>query len=208
MTKTGKPACIHVADILLGSYVSGPGRRNVVFVQGCSIRCPGCANKDFWEPGVGKSCNIKQVAKRLVSGDPEGVTISGGEPTDQLPAVLELCDKIHELKPDMPIIMYSGKHACDIERMHKELLGKIDLVYADPFNPKLAKTEKERGSGLVPVGSSNQQVVHISGRYNYHSGVRSTPYTTDTVFELRVGPDGTLQLSGFYDEGRVDECRS
>ena len=42
------PLLLNVARWITRSRVNGPGERFVLWLQGCSLRCPGCWNPDTW----------------------------------------------------------------------------------------------------------------------------------------------------------------
>jgi pyruvate formate lyase activating enzyme len=70
----------------------------VVFTQGCQFRCLYCANPDTWDPHGGKEMHIDEIvrlAQKPFFGKRGGVTISGGEPTLQRVALLNLFKKLH-----------------------------------------------------------------------------------------------------------------
>ncbi len=76
--------------------VDGPGIRFIIFMQGCSLKCKYCHNRDTWDLCGGTLYSIPQVLDKIEkyknyfmpSGG--GVTISGGEPLLQLKFVTEL----------------------------------------------------------------------------------------------------------------------
>lgn len=76
--------------------VDGPGIRFVVFMQGCSLKCKYCHNRDTWDLCGGALYSISDVISKIEkyknyfipSGG--GVTVSGGEPLLQLKFVTEL----------------------------------------------------------------------------------------------------------------------
>lgn len=76
--------------------VDGPGIRFVVFMQGCSLKCKYCHNRDTWDLCGGTLYSISDVISKIEkyknyfipSGG--GVTVSGGEPLLQLKFVTEL----------------------------------------------------------------------------------------------------------------------
>jgi pyruvate formate lyase activating enzyme len=78
----------------------GPGIRLVVFTQGCQFRCLYCANPDTWDPHGGKEMHVDEIVRLAIAEKPffgkrGGVTISGGEPTLQRVALLNLFRKLH-----------------------------------------------------------------------------------------------------------------
>lgn len=70
--------------------VDGPGIRFVVFMQGCSLQCKYCHNRDTWSMMSGKEYTVQELVDRILkyhnyfSQSGGGVTISGGEPLLQL----------------------------------------------------------------------------------------------------------------------------
>lgn len=79
-------ACIHSIETF--GTLDGPGIRNVIFFQGCPLRCLYCHNPDtrfIKEPNY----NLKELLDFVIKYKPYfkasngGVTASGGEPTMQ-----------------------------------------------------------------------------------------------------------------------------
>ena len=64
---------------IVASEVDGPGVRAVVHFAGCSIRCPGCFNRELWAesgPNV-REVETADLAAEILAISPH-VTISGG----------------------------------------------------------------------------------------------------------------------------------
>ncbi len=75
--------------------VDGPGVRSVVFMQGCSLRCPYCHNPDTWDLSGGTETDAQTLFRKIQKykpyfGETGGVTVSGGEPLLQAEFVTEL----------------------------------------------------------------------------------------------------------------------
>ena len=76
--------------------VDGPGIRFVIFMQGCSLQCKYCQNRDTWEINAGNQYSAEKLLNKilkyknyfLASGG--GVTVSGGEPLLQYKFLIEL----------------------------------------------------------------------------------------------------------------------
>lgn len=76
--------------------VDGPGIRFVVFMQGCSLKCKYCHNRDTWDLCGGMEYTLTELLAKIQryknyfmpSGG--GVTISGGEPLLQPDFLIEL----------------------------------------------------------------------------------------------------------------------
>src|SRR5512147_1881126 len=71
------------------SRANGPGVRFVVWVQGCTLGCPGCFNPTTHDAAGG---TVVAVADLLaaIPADAAGLTVSGGEPLEQAAETLAL----------------------------------------------------------------------------------------------------------------------
>lgn len=79
--------------------VDGPGIRFVIFMQGCSLKCKYCQNRDTWEINLGKEYSADEIFFKIIRYKnyimPNGgVTISGGEPLLQADFLIELFKKL------------------------------------------------------------------------------------------------------------------
>lgn len=75
--------------------VDGPGIRNVVFMQGCPLRCACCHNPDTWDFNGGEEIEGDKLIEKIFRfrsyfGSDGGVTVSGGEPLCQAEFLTEL----------------------------------------------------------------------------------------------------------------------
>lgn len=136
----------------------GPGRRIGIWFQGCSIRCPGCISADTWGPGH-RRLSLEQLLEQITPWlhEAEGITISGGEPFDQLDALRSLLEGLRRLS-ELDILVYSGY---SLEQLNEPLLqtkGLIDALISDPYIEALSQTMAFRGSDnqrlslLTPLG--------------------------------------------------------
>ncbi len=93
------------------SYVDGPGRRTVLFMQGCQIHCPGCQNKHLWPSNGGHEADTDTIASImslcLAKDGGRAVTISGGEPFAQPGALVALLERLR-FYGVQDILVYSG----------------------------------------------------------------------------------------------------
>src|ERR1044072_5271418 len=155
----------------------GPGRRVGIWVQGCAIRCAGCVSLDTWDPGAGRSVSLDalaQIVDEAVLDGCAGVTLSGGEPFDQAPAVRALipalreAGRIHRVR--LAVLGYSGYAIRRRRRVHPLTLALLDGVVAGPF-------VDARPTDLALRGSANQELVVLSelGRERYGDLVDARP---------------------------------
>lgn len=111
--------------------VDGPGIRNVVFMQGCGLRCAFCHNPDTWLLNGGTEVDSSELIKKIIRFKPYfkdngGVTFSGGEPLLQpefLIEMLKLC-KENDINTAIDTAGYGfGRY--------EEILKYTDLVLLD-----------------------------------------------------------------------------
>ncbi len=155
-------ALLNVSAVRPRTATNGPGWRAAVWVQGCSLGCPGCFNpsthaheaRRFWVP--------EQLAERMMDRDVEGISILGGEPFEQAAACARLARRARELGGS--VVTYSGyTHGylagSDLPEV-RALLAETDMLVAGPY------VESLRTDGRAWHGSSNQELVFLTDRYD------------------------------------------
>lgn len=151
---------VWVHSIYHGSVVEGPGRRSVLQVQGCPIRCPGCYVPQTHNMTDGVLLSLDAIELALLSRDGaeprDGVTILGGEPFAQPFAMAEL---VRRLKArGVHVLVYTGYVLDDLLTSQNEdiqsVLGSIDMLIDGPF-----KRDLTEGAGEWR-GSTNQRLLY------------------------------------------------
>lgn len=70
-------------DITKCDMKNGDGLRTVLWVAGCSHRCPGCHNPITWDPNDGipfDQAAKEEIFEELSRDYISGITLSGGDP--------------------------------------------------------------------------------------------------------------------------------
>jgi anaerobic ribonucleoside-triphosphate reductase activating protein len=183
---------INLAGFLARSAVNGPGIRGVVWVQGCPIRCEGCFNKEFQPFSPAQYITPEALAGRVLAiGGIEGVTFTGGEPFAQAGPLAVLGGILKE--GGLNVVTYSGFSYDHIRKMNRpswqRLLAVTDLLIAGPYVP-------EKKCSAPYIGSSNQQVVQLTGAITVPHGAGPLGYGN---VEFTITPEGSVITTGFPD---------
>ena len=172
----------------------GPGTRFALWVQGCSIRCPGCCNPRMLDPGAGEAVSPAELVRAVaeVRHRIEGVTLQGGEPFEQAAPLAEAARAVRAL--GLSVMVFSGytlEELCAARDAGvAALLAHTDLLVDGRFDGE--KPERERRW----VGSSNQRFHFLTGRYR--RGIeRIHPGEPEATVELRIGTDGRVRMNGW-----------
>ncbi len=161
--------------------VLGPGKRFVLWVQGCNQNCPGCVAESARNMTDGTQIEIDALAFEIAYSRADGITISGGEPFLQAGELYELLKKIHR-KRDMGVIVYTGYHYEDLIRDEnaRKLLSETDLLIDGPY-------VRELDDGKSMRGSSNQRLIFLTDRYK-----------ADEAEFVSDGREGQIFYHGIY----------
>jgi len=142
--------------------VLGPGKRAVIWVQGCPFACPGCIVPESWSTQGGEEMTVTSLVKWILAQDEiEGITLSGGEPFQQSIALISLIEQVREVK-DLGVMCFTGYKLEYLQERgsaaQKQLLGLIDLLVDGTY------IEEQHGD-LLWRGSHNQRLLPLTKRY-------------------------------------------
>ncbi len=160
------------------SRANGPGARFVVWLQGCTLGCPGCFNPSTHAAG-GREVEIES----LDFGDADGLSLSGGEPMQQPAAALALLDRARTR--GLSTLMFSGYTLEELRALPlgPEVLARLDVL----IDGRYVSTER-LATGLR--GSANQRIHLLTARHTL-AEVEATP-----VAEIRIAASGEVVLTG------------
>lgn len=156
---------INVAQLCPETCALGPGKRFVIWVQGCPFSCSDCVSPD-WIP-IKPNCliSIDELTERIVSVEGlEGITISGGEPMLQAEVLATLIRRVRRVCPKLSTIAFSG---FTLEKLQERSLtdsGVGDFLnQLDVLIDGLYRADLNDDFGLR--GSTNQRVHFLTPRY-------------------------------------------
>lgn len=182
---------LRLAQTVADTEAEGPGRRFAVWVQGCSLGCAGCCNPEMFSPRGGRAVDAAELARQVrQTAGIEGLSVLGGEPFEQAPAVAELCAGVRAA--GLSVMVYTGFTLAELrgERAPVEgaeaLLAQADLLVDGRF--LRARPEARRRW----VGSQNQQVHFLTGRYT----PADPRFWKENTVELRLDRAG-LSVNGW-----------
>lgn len=216
----------------------GPGIRLVVFLQGCNFRCLYCHNVDTVPLCSTKATEMStaDILQLLEKQKPYfkrggGLTVSGGEPTLQAEALLDLfqacreagfqtaldtnggvsTEKVNRLYDITDLVILDVKHID--EAMHHKLVGasrknvlKNALYREQSGKPMILRYV------LVPGWNDQEKYLHEWGKtftnYRTIEQVELLPYHTLGVYKFKeLGLDYQLKDVQPPSQEKVDEAR-
>lgn len=170
------------------STVNGPGRRAVIWTQGCSLQCPGCWNPQTHNPLLGFRREVPEVvewlSKLVRDKSIEGLTISGGEPMEQAPALLELLHQLKAAAPSLNIGLFSGYSERELHTSDwRAIRSHLCFAVLGRYN--------SRRPGTNAMVSSTNQTLHL-----YTSRYSRADFAEQSV-EIQIDDTGLTQITGF-----------
>lgn len=194
VANTTPPGYLSVAAMTVGTTVLGPGRRSVLWVQGCPFHCAGCIAPDWIPFKPAKSIAPREAAEFLLS-DPEvtGITLSGGEPMMQAHPLAQMLEAARRIRP-IDVILYTGFRYEDLLRrppgigVHR-LIELLDVMIDGPYIERLNDNQGVRGS-------SNQRILRLTNQldgFDFEEQPRSIELRIQNGQILIIGvPDNRL----------------
>lgn len=188
---------VEVAD----TEAEGPGRRYAIWVQGCPMRCPGCCNPELLPFAGTRGASgttrhtVAALRERVLAAHArsplEGVSLLGGEPFAQAPALAVLAEQLRDA--GLGVMVYSGFRLAELEAKIAadepgvaRLLAATDLLVDGRY-------ERERPDHVRRwIGSTNQQLHFLGDRYRADDPV----FRAGETIELRL-VDGELVINGW-----------
>lgn len=167
----------------------GPGRRVGIWLQGCSIRCPGCMSLDTWARAAA-TIPVTEVVDGILAWlrEADGVTISGGEPFDQPEALHALLAALRAAQCPS-VLVYSGYSLNRLTGLHSETLALIDVLISEPF-------DKSQIAPALLRGSSNQRVTCLTDAGVELWGAAEAAAEGAPAVDLVVAENGEVWLAG------------
>lgn len=147
--------------------VLGPGRRIGIWTQGCAIACRGCISRDTWAPNDNLLVAVDEVLARCQdwpASEVTGVTITGGEPSEQPAALARLTAAIRDSKAwsTWDVLCYTGVERDEFARRCPDAYRHIDALITGAYRA-------DEPTDLVWRGSANQRLLPLTprGRQRY-----------------------------------------
>lgn len=151
---------LRVLNIYPETISDGWGIRYAIYFAGCAHRCAGCHNPQSWD--VCGGTELDEVLRERIFADIlanpllDGVTLSGGDPLLNAPAMLEFL-KLLKARTNMNVWCYTG-YVYELlleDPARKKCLKYIDVLIDGRFEQKLFDPR------LSFRGSSNQRIIKL-----------------------------------------------
>jgi len=177
---------INIHSLIPSSVVNGPGKRMVIFFQGCTIGCSGCFNPDTHSLESKKLLSCDDIFSNYFEEGTEGITVSGGEPFLQVEGLFSLL-KSAKTEYGLSTVVYSGFSLKDLEAREglRDIFKFVDVLIDGPFD------ESKKETTTLARGSSNQNIHFLSDTY------KMDDFFMPGKVEITIGRDGLITGTGF-----------
>jgi anaerobic ribonucleoside-triphosphate reductase activating protein len=194
--------------------MNGPGCRAVIWLQGCSLDCEKCWNPKTHPPAAGDEVSVSELVawtnalwrQWAISG----LTLSGGEPMEQVAELAELLEMLHRESPALSLGLFSGYSEVELEqgryrgataltneeRQHlwNRIRECLDFAVLGRYN-RLQPTTAPL------VTSRNQRLCLFSDRHSLQD-------FDPPAVEITIDPQGLTQITGFPVNGALSTAPS
>jgi len=179
----------NISHIEPATHIYGPGRRFAVWMQGCSLACKGCWNKQMWSFKANE-LHEREILLHRILNEPgiDGITLLGGEPLEQADNTLWLLKKIKQ-ESDLTIVLYTGFTKAELlsAQLWEMLDSNVDLLITGRYQ------EQNRNIHNQWYGSENQKLIYPKG-----SRIEQLSQPLNEV-EIIIEPNGEIRTLGYPD---------
>ena len=163
---------------------------SIIFLSRCNFKCPYCQNYEILERG--KEVEVDEIVNRVKENFLiDSLCISGGEPLLQIDKLIELLNKIRDLKLKIKIDT-NGYYYKSLQRIIEEDL--VDYIALD-FKTAIEKYDsltKKKNSGINVLKS-----LEILASSNIEFEVRTT------VVPTLINKDDIIEIASILKEYKV-----
>ncbi|MBF0409566.1 MAG: radical SAM protein [Candidatus Riflebacteria bacterium] len=211
--------------------VLGPGKRAVIWVQGCKRDCPGCIAPEGRDFSGGKLFSVNELSDWVSSiSDICGLTISGGEPMEQSAELCILIDRIREIFRSQTVSHqkkqfevtdsepfasedYSDENGFDFVCFtgfkYEELLASGSPSQKELLNKIDLLIDgtyiEEQHGNLLWRGSSNQRLIPLSEKFRKLVSGLTPEKDISAGLEVAIENDGKILITGVPHSTRFRE---
>ena len=179
----------NIAHIEPLCHIYGPGKRIVIWFQGCALACEGCWNREMWSFKSNQLIHRQTLLKKILDEpDIDGITFLGGEPLHQSENLWWLFKEIRK-KSDLTLFLFTGYEEYELQQQDnmKHIEQLCDIVAIGRYK------ESQRNTNQQWIGSDNQEVI-----YPVHSREPEC-YENINQVEIIIDDDESTRILGFPD---------
>jgi anaerobic ribonucleoside-triphosphate reductase activating protein len=181
---------IRIANIVPVTRANGPGNRIGIWVQGCTLGCPGCFNPQTHGRQDGREISVSALLDQLdeiyMKNKIDGITISGGEPLQQWNAIHPIL--LWAVGRRLSVVLFTGFDLEQVRRLsfYRKLETYVDVLIAGRY-------QQENRVARSLVGSSNKEFAFFTQVYDLDDfenipQVEVSIDTTGQVFITGINP--------------------
>jgi len=178
---------LNIHHIEPSNYVNGVGNRYVIWVQGCSLGCVDCWNKQTWSAKHKTLMSVDEIFQDISrQQDVYGVTFSGGEPFSQAEDLSKLAELIKQ-ETNLTLHIFTGFELKELKSVSQKRLTELaDTIVYGRFDKS-----KE---------NNNQKVrQRLSGQDHW--------VFNNSDIEVDISKDGSLTITGYPSSNFVSQTK-